>query len=473
MEEQELGSFTQYPLRLAWAITIHKSQGLTFENAIVDAGSAFAPGQVYVALSRCTSIEGIVLRSKISSKSLHSDDRIVTFCSKQKSQKEQFVILSEAKTLYQREIILSLFDFKKSNAYLNGLVLFVKENNVFGGNVQAWLDKVQQLLNQYSGHAAKFMNELAFLFTENKQAEENNNLQQRLIKASGWFTTEFEKLKFLLLQSPAVTDNRQLANDYNSRLQKLWDGLCLHIHLMTVSQKGFSMENYRGQRSSFKTEPLAISAYSGKSAYVPKEINHPDLYNALKDKRNEIAKETGMPIYIVCSTLSLEQMTNYLPQTLPDLGKISGFGRLKLNRFGNEFISIIRNYCDLNNLEAIVIAEPVKRIRKPKVNSKKTDKPDTKKISFGLYKEGKKITEIAAERSLSVTTIENHISFFVESGEIDVDELVDGEKQLSITDTIKKIGIESLQKIKELLPEISYSEIKWVVAAKKNKVVVT
>ena len=469
VEEQELGSFTQYPLRLAWAITIHKSQGLTFEKAIIDAGSAFAPGQVYVALSRCTSIEGIVLRSKISHKSLHSDDRIVGFCSKQRSQEEQAFILSEAKTLYQQETILSLFDFKKSNSYLNGLIQLVKENNVFGGAVQDWLDKIQQQLSLYSGHATKFIDVLGLLFTENVQPEENNNLQQRLIKASDWFITEFTKLKSFLLQSPAVTDNRQLANDYNSRMQKLWDDTCLHIHLLNVSQKGFSMENYRAQRSSFKTEPLAITAYSGKSAYVPKEINHPGLYNSLKDKRNEIAKETGMPIYIVCSTLSLEQMTNYLPQTLSDLGKISGFGKVKLKQFGNEFIGIIQNYCELNNLKSVVIAEPIKRARKTKV---KTDKPDTKKISFDIYKEGKKISEIATERGLSVTTIENHIAFFVESGEIDINDLVDEEKQLSITDTIKKTGTEYLQKIKEQLPEISYAELKWVIAAEKNKLAV-
>src|SRR5207253_9801519 len=65
IEEEELGSFKQYPVRLAWAITIHKSQGLTFEKAVIDAGDSFAAGQVYVALSRCTSLEGLVLHSKI------------------------------------------------------------------------------------------------------------------------------------------------------------------------------------------------------------------------------------------------------------------------------------------------------------------------------------------------------------------------------------------------------------------------
>jgi hypothetical protein len=79
IEEEELGTFTQYPIRLAWAITIHKSQGLTFNRAVIDAGASFAPGQVYVALSRLTTLEGLVLRSRISPSSIVTDARVVTF----------------------------------------------------------------------------------------------------------------------------------------------------------------------------------------------------------------------------------------------------------------------------------------------------------------------------------------------------------------------------------------------------------
>src|SRR5512144_579557 len=79
LDSDILGSFSQYPLRLAWAITIHKSQGLTFEKAVIDAGKAFAPGQVYVALSRCTSLDGMILHSKVNPNSLCADSRIVDF----------------------------------------------------------------------------------------------------------------------------------------------------------------------------------------------------------------------------------------------------------------------------------------------------------------------------------------------------------------------------------------------------------
>ncbi|HEY6899423.1 MAG TPA: AAA family ATPase, partial [Puia sp.] len=76
IEEEELGTFRQYPIRLAWAITIHKSQGLTFEKAVIDAGESFAAGQVYVALSRLTDLKGLVLRSRITPGAIRTDPHI-------------------------------------------------------------------------------------------------------------------------------------------------------------------------------------------------------------------------------------------------------------------------------------------------------------------------------------------------------------------------------------------------------------
>ena len=112
LDEEELGSFTQFPLRLAWAITIHKSQGLTFEKAIIDAEEAFAPGQVYVALSRCTCLSGMVLQSKINPRCLDMDKRIVAFSRKNSSGAAGLQAeLAIAKKNYQLTVLVSLFDF--------------------------------------------------------------------------------------------------------------------------------------------------------------------------------------------------------------------------------------------------------------------------------------------------------------------------------------------------------------------------
>ena len=112
IEEEKLGSFTQYPLRLAWAITIHKSQGLTFEKAIIDAGGSFAAGQTYVALSRCTSLDGIVLFSKIRPNCIMTNDYAVQYSQTEKNENEILMLFREGRRKFRIERLLLYFDWR-------------------------------------------------------------------------------------------------------------------------------------------------------------------------------------------------------------------------------------------------------------------------------------------------------------------------------------------------------------------------
>ncbi|MDQ3277364.1 MAG: AAA family ATPase, partial [Bacteroidota bacterium] len=113
IEEEELGSFKQFPVRLAWAITIHKSQGLTFERAVIDAGASFAAGQVYVALSRCTSLDGLVLHSKIHPHAISTDQRVLEFAQREEDDAHLEQVLREEKEKFQAEMLVKTFNWSK------------------------------------------------------------------------------------------------------------------------------------------------------------------------------------------------------------------------------------------------------------------------------------------------------------------------------------------------------------------------
>lgn len=113
VKEEELGSFSQYPIRLAWAVTIHKSQGLTFERAVIDAGASFAPGQVYVALSRLTSLEGLVLHSLIQPQHMYADDRVMPFIEQSQAGVDLPTLLQQSNAEFVMQSLVQCFEWDK------------------------------------------------------------------------------------------------------------------------------------------------------------------------------------------------------------------------------------------------------------------------------------------------------------------------------------------------------------------------
>jgi hypothetical protein len=185
IEEEKLGSFTQYPVRLAWAITIHKSQGLTFERAIIDAGDSFAPGQVYVALSRCTSLEGLILHSKIFSKSISTDERILTFSKKETEAQELVARLQAEKRVFLNSLLLEVFDLSKTIETLEHYVAYIpgkKIPDLKGAQLNAL--KTVDRARENQKVAIKFKDQLEALLKENAE----DKLKERVTKAIDYFT---------------------------------------------------------------------------------------------------------------------------------------------------------------------------------------------------------------------------------------------------------------------------------------------
>jgi ATP-dependent DNA helicase RecQ len=215
-----------------------------------------------------------------------------------------------------------------------------------------------------------------------------------------------------------------------------------------------------------KVELFKVHKKEKKKASLVSKVSHPyieELFNDLKTLRTEFAREEGVPPYVVFSDATLVELATYLPQDEREMLKISGIGDVKMERYGADFLRVVREYCESNSLKSrIKLKTP-----KPKKRTKRDKKGEnTYTTSLKMFKDGMSVSEIASERNLAKSTIENHLVRFIPTGEIQLEELVDVEKIEVIRDAIYEINPENgISPIKEFLGEdFSYGEIRAVVA---------
>lgn len=198
IEEQVLGTFSQFPLRLAWAITIHKSQGLTFDRAIIDAGTSFAAGQVYVALSRLTGLEGLVLRSKIPTHSIRTDYQVVDFMSNLMEPAAVDDILKQCQRAYLGQILLQSFRWNLLSEAVLEIAQSLADRNIDNKQgVEEFFTKLTGTIKQQEGVAHKFVTQLYGMLSVT-DAIDYEKIAERTQSAVNWF---LPKMKSELLDS--------------------------------------------------------------------------------------------------------------------------------------------------------------------------------------------------------------------------------------------------------------------------------
>lgn len=200
--------------------------------------------------------------------------------------------------------------------------------------------------------------------------------------------------------------------------------------------------------------------------------NQPSVYEAgllhqLKTTRFNLAMNENVPAYIILSDATLQEMATYLPQSLQELSRISGFGEVKLARYGEAFLKDILAYCHQHGLASKI---GTRRVKATKTKSPRASSGNTQRESLEMYKSGMDITEIAGIRNLSPMTIEGHLCSFIQSGEIEVTEFVDHQKIPAIKNAVESYGGDRLAPLKEVLGDnYSYTEIKAVVSWMKRE----
>ena len=192
IDSEVMGTFSQFPLRLAWAITIHKSQGLTFEKAIVDAGTSFAPGQVYVALSRMTGLGGLVLKSKIPSHSIRTDFQVVEFMQRTQDVEQLDMLLEESQRNYLAQILINSFKWNQLVQEADDLKTTLADRNIDQKSLAIdFFDKLCTHLTQQEIVANKFITQLHKLLQQ-KAAIDYAVICDRTNAAIAWFLPKLE-----------------------------------------------------------------------------------------------------------------------------------------------------------------------------------------------------------------------------------------------------------------------------------------
>lgn len=223
----------------------------------------------------------------------------------------------------------------------------------------------------------------------------------------------------------------------------------------------------------FKREKVFLSApvqvtIAKEPVIYQQHAYEKDLFEELKKLRNKLAHEENVPAYLIFSDSTLLDLATYLPIVKSDLPKISGFGAFKIERYGEPFLEKVQDFCIEHNIPTRINLKQPAKTRKPLVPRERAS--DTKKASYEMYRSGKSVSEIAEERQLAITTIETHLSFYIASGELDINDFVPADKQELIEAAANKYGQLSLKLIKDNLPEeISYGEIRMMVAALNGK----
>jgi hypothetical protein len=457
--EKVVGRFIQYPLKLAWAITIHKSQGLTFERAIIDANAAFAHGQVYVALSRCKSFEGMVLRSPISFNSIRTDGTVAVYTKNAHENAPDEMHLKTSKVAFQKSLIYELFDFNSIKTrffYLNK----VSEDNYASLSAQLAdeLNAIKQAAEKdIYGISDTFKKHLHNLFISDSLPEENAELQERIKKGCTYFTDKVENILHLAFQKlPIDSDNKAVRSSIKEALENLQKDVFIKIAAIRAGKDGFSTLSYLQTKVNAEIDyTSAAKVTQTNQPRVSSKIPHPELYSIIKSWRDKLAAEKNAPVYIVLPQKSLLELVEKLPSTLAELESIKGIGKMKVKQYGYELLEMIMSYCDKNNITRTDMQIAIKE-EKVKI--------DTKKVSFDLYKEGKSIQEIAQLRSFTPATIEGHLAHYISAGEVSVFDLVTKAKVAKImAHIIQNPGLPTGETKAALGEDVSYGELKAVI----------
>lgn len=398
------GTFSQLPLRLAWAITIHKSQGLTFDRAIIDAGNSFAPGQTYVALSRCRSLEGLVLAHPIPISAVITDNKVNNFIDSAAKNKPDESTIDRLRAEYTRHTLAELFDFR---------------------SLRIAFDDFHKAINEY----------VVPRYPEFYEPfKESANIVSEKIDVVG------AKFKVLYASSPILPEDLEKYPDF---LEKIRNGCDYFLSLLRQVMDVIDNVNVKIDNASYVKR--LTNSYENVSFIIKTK------YHLLR----AIAFLSFSPsVYIDAKAKAVINATQQ-----KDLRK--KVNKLKKGNASNKAtvtkVFSAPKYSVSDNFE--------KSADKNKEHQKEVNKKEKRPVgyskhrSFEMFKEGKTVNEIATERELAPSTIANHIGEFIASGELNILDVMTQETFLKLEEAFRSANDykEAKEKLGDSVDQVALS----------------
>ena len=370
------GVFKQFPLKLAWAITIHKSQGLTFERAIIDASASFAHGQTYVALSRCKTLEGLVLSAPLSARAVISDSAVDTFTEDARRNEPDETRYRRLQQAYFLELLSGLFDFLPLELALKRFVRLLDEHlyKLYPKLLVEYKSETERFHEKVTKVAQKFSLQYTRLVDGAADYATDKSLQERIHLGAEYFKEQLTPLDAIRSSTIVESDNKELKKQLKAVSEELDDLLLLKVDLLEfVIDKGFHVGEYLKQKSVLSIDDAASGKdkgekrggnFSGRrkrkdetedggsssarkraaTVEVPSDILHPELYKRLVAWRNAEASRLGLPVYTVIQQKAILGITNLLPEDKATLLRIPYFGKKGVEKYGDELLEMVRMY---------------------------------------------------------------------------------------------------------------------------------
>jgi hypothetical protein len=347
-----IGTFKQVPLRVAWAITIHKSQGLTFDNVIIDAAAAFAFGQVYVALSRCRSLEGIVMESPVRSSVIYADEHVAAFNAAVPDAESVAGALDCEEKGYAYEQYREVFELEptcKSFRYLLNLW-----NGILKDTYPAEYANLQDaytILYDSSKVADTFRLQIRGIESKSSDADDPY-LKERLAKSAGYFLPLIKDVREKCISADGLEiDSLETKKKLKEAMDEVMTGLDIFFRSLECFRDGvFDIErlcrirtecNLMERKSAPRRKLRQLKPF-GDSQSVVNEA----LRERLQQWRSERFKKDNVPAYTIMHQDTLLLVASVIPVTKEELMSIKGFGETRYKKYGPEIIAICREFKD-------------------------------------------------------------------------------------------------------------------------------